>query len=803
MTRKFFIYLILLFCSLAANAKVRVYGYITDENKEPMAYVNISVLGATDGTITNEKGYYSIEISKGDTLEFSYLGYLTQIFELKQSQGTLQKNVRMEQNSEELSAVEVREFRRQTSSSESIDVSDIHLVTGPSGGIENLLTTFAGVNSNNELSTQYSVRGGSYDENMVYVNGIEIYRPLLIRSGQQEGLSFVNTDLVEGVSFSSGGFDAQYGDKMSSVLDIKYKKPASFEASGAVSLLGASAHVGASSKKFSQIYGIRYKTSRYLLGSLDVNGEYDPNFVDFQTYLSYTPTDKFELSFLGNFSQNSYRFIPEDRSTSFGTMDDAKSFTVYFDGKERDLFRTTFGALTANYKLDNVKLGLTASVFNTDERETYDISGEYWLSELLATGDEGESLGIGSYHEHARNSLNATVASIAHNGEWKKDNNKLSWGVSAQYEDITDKISEWEMRDSAGYSMPYNGENVNLYYNLKSDNQLSSCRVMGFVQDRYQYSFDKGTLTATAGVRISHWNFNDETIVSPRASVSYMPDWKANWNFRFATGLYYQAPFYKELRCTQTDENGNNIVYLNKDIKSQQTIHFILGSDYYFRVASRPFKLTMEAYYKLAPRLTPYQVDNVKVRYFSDLESKGYTVGFDAKLFGEMLPGSDSWIGFSLMQSREDVKGDKDAKGNEVGYISRPSEQRYSVTLFFQDYFPNNPKYKVHLKFIWADGLPFGPPNSERYEAIFRAPAYRRVDIGASRLLTKSQDKIMEKKAMKHIQNIWLTLEVFNLLNLKNTNSYYWVTDIYNHQYAVPNYLTGRQFNVKLAIDIK
>ncbi|MBR6311267.1 MAG: TonB-dependent receptor [Paludibacteraceae bacterium] len=803
MRMRIFIYVLLALLSFAANAKVRVYGYITDGNREPMAYVNVSVLHRPVGTVTNDKGYYDMEVEKGDTIEYSYVGYHTVSFVQKQSQGVLQKNVRMEMNAEELSAVEVREFRRQTSGSESIDVSDVRLMTGVSGGIENLLTTMAGVNSNNELSTQYSVRGGSYDENMVYVNGIEIYRPLLIRSGQQEGLSFVNTDLVESVSFSSGGFDAQYGDKMSSVLDIKYKKPAAFEASAAVSLLGASAHVGASSKKFSQIYGVRYKTSRYLLGSLDVNGEYDPNFIDFQTFLNYTPTERWELSFLGNFSQNSYRFTPEDRKTSFGTMSEAKSFTVYFDGRERDLFRTAFGALTADYKLDNMKLGLTASVFNTDERETYDISGEYWLSELLVTGDEGESLGIGRYHEHARNSLNATVAALSHHGEWRKENSRLSWGLTFQHEDITDKIGEWEKRDSAGYSMPHDPLQVRMFYNLKSDNALSSNRFMGFVQERYQYAFLKGTLTATAGVRFNYWDFNDELTVSPRASVSFIPEWKSDWNFRFATGLYYQAPFYKELRYEMPDEHGNNFVHLNRDIKSQQTVHFIFGTDYYFRVATRPFKLTMEAYYKLAPRLTPYQVDNVTVRYFSKEESKGYTMGFDAKLFGEMLPGSDSWIGFSLMRSREDVKGDVDANGNSVGYISRPSEQRYAVTLFFQDYFPNNPKYKVHLKFVWADGLPFGPPNSERYEAIFRAPAYRRVDIGASRLLTKSQDKFMEKKAMRHIQNIWLTLEVFNLLNLKNTNSYYWVSDVYGHQYAVPNYLTGRQFNVKLMIDIK
>jgi hypothetical protein len=690
-----------------------------------------------------------------------------------------------------------------------------------SGGIESLLITFTGVSSTNELSSQYNVRGGSFDENAVYVNGIEVYRPLLVRAGQQEGLSFINPDMVQNVGFSSGGFDAKYGDKMSSVLDIEYKKPTQFEATAAVSLLGASAYVGTSKKGFTQMHGIRYKTSQYLLGTLDTKAEYKPSFIDYQTYLTYQFRPKWELTFLGNFSQNSYQFNPVSRSTSFGTYNTGRNLSVFFEGGEADLFRTGFGALTLNFKpKDGLKLSLLASTFNTNESETYDILGEYVLSEvkldLKAEDKTGEALGIGKYHEHARNRLNATVSNISHLGEYDPKNHKLKWGVTLQNEIIRDKISEWEWRDSAGYSLPFNDRQVDLFYTLKSDTTMSSWRTMAFLQDTYKWSSDAGIFSITGGLRANYWTFNNELLVSPRFSMSFLPHWKHDFSFRFATGVYYQAPFYKEIRRTITDSVGNVNISLNSNIKAQRSVHFVLGGDHYFRLMGRPFKFTTEAYLKLADRVISYTVDNVRVRYSGENDAKAYTAGVDFKLFGELVPGADSWINLSLMDSKEDLLNDSyvqktfDTEGNVTstqtvspGWMPRSNEQKYVFSMLFQDYLPNNPKYKMHLKFIWSDGLPFGAPRSVQYRNYFRSPDYRRVDIGASRVLVSGTDKIMNKPWLKHVKSIWLNVEVFNLLNFSNVNSHYWVNDIYGQQYAVPNYLTMRQFNLKIMVDLK
>jgi hypothetical protein len=648
-----------------------------------------------------------------------------------------------------------------------------------------------------------------------------VYRPLLVRAGQQEGLSFINPDMVKNVAFSSGGFDSKYGDKMSSVLDINYKKPTEFEASTSVSLLGGSAYLGTANKRFTQMHGIRYKTSAYLLGTLDTKGEYTPEFLDYQTFLTYQLKPKLELTFLGNFSQNSYQFIPQTRETSFGTYNMGRNLTVYFEGQEKDLFRTSFGALTLNYKpVKDMKLSLLASAFNTNENETYDILGEYVLSEvkmdLNAENKKGESLGVGKYHEHARNRLNATVANIAHLGEFDKENHKMKWGLNLQAEIISDKISEWEWRDSAGYSLPFSDNQVNLFYNMKASNVLTTMRTTAFFQDTYKWKSEAGTFSFTGGLRANYWSFNKELLVSPRLSVSYLPHWKRDFSFRFATGVYYQAPFYKEIRDTLSDALGNVDINLNSNIKAQRTVHFVLGGDHYFRAWGRPFKFTSEAYLKLADRVISYSVDNVRIRYSGKNDAKAYTAGVDFKLFGELVPGTDSWINLSLMDSKEDIIGDSyinhtyDESGKILtsetvypGWVSRPSEQRYTFSMMFQDYLPNNPKYKLQLKFIWSDGLPFGPPRNPQFRAAFRSPSYRRVDIGASRVLVSGTDKVLDKPWLKHVKNIWLNLEVFNMLNFKNVNSYYWVTDIYGQQMSVPNYLTGRQLNLKIMVDLK
>lgn len=825
MKNKIFILLsiILFTIGVSAQQKVRVYGYVIDVNNRGIELANVFFQNTSVGTITNQNGYYELTMNVKDsaTLVYSMLGYQTIKHTIHPHQQVMQISVQLQALTKEISGVNIMGQRRQTSTLDFLDPGKFRVMPNAAGGIESLLITFAGVSSNNELSSQYNVRGGNFDENEVYVNGIEVYRPLLIRSGQQEGLSFINPDMVQNVAFSAGGFDAKYGDKMSSVLDIQYKKPAEFEATASVSLLGASAYVGTANSKFTQMHGFRYKTNAYLLGTLDTKAEYNPAFFDYQTYLTYQLNSKFDLTFLGNFSQNSYQFIPQTRETTFGTYTDGRKLTVYFEGQEQDLFRTSFGALTLNYKpLKGMKLSLLASSFYTNESETYDILGDYVLSDVKTDPDPtkqtGGSLGVGSYQQHARNMLNGYVSNIAHLGEYEIAGHKMKWGVSIQNELISDKISEWEMRDSAGYSLPYSDKQVNLYYNLKSDTTLSTWRSTAFYQDTYKWNTKAGSFSVTGGIRANYWTFNKELLVSPRFAVSYLPTWKRDFSFRFATGVYYQAPFYKEIRDTVTDALGNVKVQLNNHIKAERSLHFVLGGDYYFRAWGRPFKFTSEAYLKLADRVISYTLDNVQIVYSGKNDAKAYTAGMDFKLNGELVPGADSWINFSLMNSKQDILNDSyishtyDASGNVLtsktvypGWVSSPSEQRYTFSMLFQDYLPNNPKYKFQLKGIFNDGLPFGPPNNIEYRTAFRSPAYRRVDIGASRMLVNGTDKMITRSWLKHVKNIWLNVEVFNLLDFQNVNSYYWVTDISNHKLAVPNYLTGRQLNLKVMVDFK
>jgi len=816
-------FLLILVLGVNAQNKVRIYGYVIDTNNRGIDLANVYIENSKIGTSTNQNGYYdlSTEIKDSATLIYSMIGYQTIKYKICSKQKIIQISVILPIISKEIKDFDVVAQRRQTSTIDYIDPSKNRLMPNASGGIESLLITFSGVSQNNELSSQYTVRGGNYDENIVYVNGIEVYRPLLIRAGQQEGLSFINPDLVKSLGFSAGGFDAKFGDKMSSVLDIQYKKPTEFESSFSIGLLGASAYLGTSKKAFTQMHGFRYKTSEYLLGSLDTKGEYSPSFVDYQSYLTYQLSPKWELTFLGNFSQNSYQFVPVERETAFGTYQTARNLTIFYEGQEKDLFRTSFGALTLNYKpTKETKLSLLASAFNTNENETYDILGEYILSEVKLDVDPdqkiGATLGIGKYHEHARNRLKATVANIAHLGESKIDNQTLNWGLNLQYEHISDKINEWEWRDSSGYSLPFNDKRVDLYYNLKANTVLPSFRTTAFFQDCYKLNAEFGKFLFTGGIRANYWSFNKELLISPRVSVSFLPHWEKDFSFRFASGVYYQAPFYKEIRDTLSDATGNVSIVLNDKIKAQRSLHFLIGGDHYFRAWGRPFKFTTEAYLKLADRVISYSVDNVRIRYSGENDAKAYSAGVDFKLFGELVPGTDSWINFSLMDSKEDLLNDShiknvyDEEGNVSstekvypGWMPRPNEQRYVFSLMFQDYLPNNPKYKFHLKGILSDGLPFGAPRNPAYRAAFRASPYRRVDIGASRVLATGSDKMMNKKWLKNVKNIWFNIEVFNLLGFENVNSYYWVSDIYGQQLATPNYLTGRQFNFKIMVDFK
>jgi hypothetical protein len=613
--------------------------------------------------------------------------------------------------------------------------------------------------------------------------------------------------MTKNVAFSSGGFEAKYGDKMSSVLNIEYKKPEKFEASASLGLLGASVYVGTRGKKFTQMHGIRYKTSQYLLGTLDTKGEYKPSFVDYQTYLTYEFSPKCELTFLGNFSQNSYKFIPQTRETSFGTFNISQVFKVHFDGWEKDLFRTYFGALSLNYKPNaDLKLSFLTSAYHTNENETYDIASSYVLSEKkqeMGDDAEGEVLGIGQYFEHARNRLRATVANISHLGDYTVSDNKINWGVTAQFEKINDKINEWKWTDSVGYSLPYDTENFNLFYSLKSANELTSFRAMAYAQDTYKWENKVGRWTVIGGVRGNYWSVNNEFLFSPRALIALTPNWKnQNFSFRFATGMYYQSPFYKELRHVLQDVYGNYNVLLNKDLRAQRSLHAVLGGDYYFRAWGRPFKFTTEAYLKLADRVISYQLDNVNIRYSGINDAKAYTAGLDFKLFGQLVPGADTWINFSLMDSKEQIIGKTFIiNGKEQTWIPRPNSQRYVFSMLFQDYLPNNPKYRLHLRVVFSDGMPFSAPNNEQYRAAFRATSYRRVDIGASRIWERGKDKVLDAKWLSVVKKIQLNAEIFNLLDIDNVNSYYWITNIYSQQMAVPNFLTGRLFNVKLTVD--
>ena len=815
--------LLLLSVSMWAQTNVRIYGYVIDTNNRGVELANVRVENSAVGTTTNQNGYYELSLKATDsvTLVYSMVGYRTIRHTIQPHQSVLQISVQLPLASNQLTEVNVIGQRRQNSTLDALDPSKFRVIPNVSGGIESYLITFTGVSSSNELSSQYNVRGGNFDENAVYVNGIEVYRPLLIRAGQQEGLSFINPDMVEKVSFSAGGFDAKYGDKMSSVLDIQYKKPTEFEASASVSLLGASAYVGTSNKRFSQMHGVRYKTSSYLLGTLDTKAEYKPDFLDYQTYFTYNLSLKSEITFLGNFSQNSYQFVPQTRETKFGTYQTPRNLIIYFDGQEKDLFRTAFGALTYNYKpIKGMKLSLLGSLFSTNENETYDISGEYIINEAQLDADPakptGDPLGIGTYLQHARNRLKATVANLAHRGEYDVENHKMRWGVNIQNEIISDKISEWEMRDSVGYSLPHSDENVNVFYNLKASNKLSTWRSTAFYQDTYKWNSDAGSFSVTGGLRANYWTFNNELLVSPRIAFSYLPRWKSDYSFRFATGVYYQTPFYKEIRDTLTDALGNVNIRLNNRIKAQRSLHFVLGGDHYFRAWGRPFKFTAEAYLKLIDRLISYSVDNVQIVYSGKNDAKAYSTGMDFKLYGELVPGADSWINLSLMNAKQDIIDDSyvshsyDADGKILtsktvypGWVASPGEQRYAFSMLFQDYLPNNPKYKMQLKLVWSDGLPFGPAKSVQFRSAFRTPPYRRVDIGASRVLINGVDKTMNKSWLKHVKNIWLNVEVFNLLDIKNVNSYYWITDVHNQQLAVPNYLTGRQLNLKIMVDLK
>lgn len=797
MMKKIAFVLLLTVCTLlpAVAQNVKISGKILDQEDKPIEFGTVRIAGTAVGTNTNLDGAYTLSIAPRDTLELIYtaIGYRTVKRTLIDAKGELTINVKMLPEDHMLDEVQVQGYRPNSQGMQHVDVDNLRVSPDVSGGsVESVIGTMAGVVQNNEMSSQYQVRGGSFDENSVYINGIELYRPQLISNGQQEGLSVINPDMVGAINFSTGGFSARYSDKMSSVLDITYREPQAFEGAVSASLMGGSIMIGQNSGKFSQMHGARLKKNNSLLSSLDSKGEYDPTFFDYQLNMTYKPSEKISVNLLGNINLNHYNFKPHDRETSFGIADDVKKFKVYFDGEEKDRFETYLGALSVTWRPSQAfTLQTGGGAFLTNELVSYDISGEYWLDQAGTSGNGGVGgeQGVGKYMEHSRNRLRASVLQFWTNARTQIGRQNLSIGLQYQHETFRDRSREWEWRDSAGYSLPTAPPGVHLLYNLSSRQDVVTNRIAFFAQDTYYLNTDAAFLTFNAGVRVSYWDFNKETLISPRFNFSLNPAAHDRWTFRAAFGWYYQSPFFKEYRQAVQDDLGNGSVVLNRDIKSPRSIQVILGTDYTFRALDRPFKLTAEAYYKNIARMISYEYDNLKVNYSGANDSKGYIMGLDLRFFGQFVEGSDSWVSFSLMKTQQDLAGKK---------MPMPSDHRYSVALFFTDYFPKFPKLKFALRGIFSDGLTMVPPRQTRDKVWFRAPAYKRVDIGLSYQIVGSPKG--EELRRGWLKDLTIGLDLFNLFDISNVSSYYWITDVNNIQYAVPNYLTRRQLNVRLSM---
>ena len=802
MKQKLFIMTICLIATLKMMAQeFTLQGRVTDDDNNPVELATVSVASQGKVAFTSLRGEFSMHLHSADSVavKFSMIGYKTKVRVLRRPRGKQTLQVILHADATMLSDVNVTGEKIQSDQTQEIKIKDIKMTPSANGnGVEGIIQQQAGVSTHSELSSQYNVRGGAFDENSVYINNVEVYRPFLVRSGQQEGLSVINPYMVDKIGFSTGGYGAKYGDKMSSALDITYKtlkakgKKPVVEGSVAASLLGADTYIGIGTRKLSWLNSVRYKTTSYLLGSLETKGEYKPQYLDYQTYLSYQPNKRWKIDFIGYISDNHYNFEPSDRETSFGTMENVKSFRVYFDGQEKDRFLTYFGTLgITRHITPNTSLSLLGSAFYTKEQEKYDIQGQYWLDQT----ETSENLGVGTYFEHARNYLTARVMSAKLMLRHKVKKHNTEAAVTLKREHIEENSIEYEMRDSAGYSVPHTGKDLYMIYSMKARNELNANRMEAYIQDTYRFS--GGTADSTGngqthytlnyGVRMSHWNFNRETILSPRVSLAIIPANHENTTFRLAAGLYYQAPFFKELRDTTT-VNGVTVASLNEKIKSQRSIHFIAGYDYRFRMNNQRFRFSAEAYYKALANLVPYSVSNVKVVYYGQNECSGHAAGLDFKLYGEFVPGTDSWLSLSLMDTRMKLGGKS---------IPLPTDQRYAVNLFFTDYFPGSRKWRMSLKLAFADGLPFAAPHKELETNSFRATAYRRADIGMSYQLLDNSRR--EKKTF--LKNVTLGVDCLNLFGIDNVNSYYWVTDVTNQQYAVPNYLTGRQLNARVLLE--
>lgn len=808
--------LLINFClSASAQEKIQISGVVTDENKNPVGFVSIIKKGTTYGATTDEKGRFTFDMTveeneKNIEIDFFHISFKPYIYILKEI-NSKKINLQITLLGETVNIPEalIKDEREKLKATEQVlDIKELNYFPTASSGIEGLLKTLPGVMSNNELSSQYAVRGGNFDENLVYVNDFEIYRPFIIRSGQQEGLSFINPDMVQKVKFSAGGFEAKYGDKMSSVLSIQYKRPEEWKGSFTASILGFNTHIeGASkNKKLSFISGFRYRSNAYLLGSLDTRGIYNPRFLDFQTSLSYKVNDKLEIEGIFNHANNNYQFVPQERVTTTGTINQVLRFSVFFDGNQRDFFNNTMGGISINHQ-PNQKLGFKwmASAFKMNEAENFNIIGEYRLDEIETDfgseefGEVKATLGVGTFHNWGRNQLEAIVYNFAHRGKSVlSDRHLLQWGTTVQSEIIDDRLSEWQRIDSAGFSLPYSGNDVNVFRTIKSTANLNSWRIHGFIQDEWDLSTDSVMMILTGGVRYNYWSLNKEFFVNPRFQFSVKPNTKRDVVFRMAAGMYWQPPFYRELR----DSLGT----VNTHVKAQRSIHAVLGNDIYFKIKEGNFKFTSELYYKYLDRLNPYEIDDVRIRYYGDNLAKGYAAGLDFRLSGEFVRKTESWVSLSFMHTQEDLYDDFyiNQQGDRVEprYIPRPTDQRFSLGLFFSDYIPKSDRFKVHLNFLFGSRLPFGPPQFNRYNDTLRIPPYRRVDIGFSAILLDNEEKVLKnpKSFFRHFDKIWLSAEIFNLLGISNTLSYVWVKDVRNNSWPLPNFLTDRRFNIKLHV---
>ncbi len=787
--------------TVVAQDQAYVSGLITDENAEPLSGAVITDIIGGKSYYTNPKGFFQLTIipDREIVLVCTFLGYRNDTIRLTMKPGESRVlSLRMIPVPEILGEVVVRSQHDRAESLRQIDIRSIDHIPLPAGSVESLLTTL-GASSRNEMSSQYSVRGGNFDENLIYVNDIEIYRPLTVKAGQQEGLSFLNSDMISTIQFAAGGFDARYGDKMSSVLDIKYKRPDTFAGSASAGFLGGTAHLeGASANhRFTHITGARYKVNQYLLKTMQTKGEYKPRFFDLQTFLTYDLTDKLELGFLGNISRNVYQVIPQSRETAFGTYQQALNFTVFYEGQEVDRFTTYLSALTLQFKpTGNLSLKLIGSGFVTSEDITYDILGQYRIDLLDNTvgsetaGDSILNLGIGGNLTHARNYTDARIMNLTHKGSYQSGSQNLSWGIALQSERLDHKLREWEMVDSAGYSVPFSDHELELNYSAKAHNTLNSTRLTGYVNHISSHPVGSSQLFINAGVRMHYWNLNRQLIFSPRAGVTLEPPWESRITFHASLGWYHQPPFFKEM----IDPQGN--LYTN--VKAQRSIHYVLGSTYNFSMWKRPFRLSAELYYKQLDHLIPYVIDDVDIQYLPRYRAKGYATGIEFKLNGEFVREAESWATLSFMQTREDRYYDA------YSYYPRQTDQLVNFGVFFQDYFPSNPSYRVYTVIYYGSRLPYSSPDIENPAENYYLKAYRRIDIGLSKsfIIDKNGKRVIRDN---FIRDAWISLEVFNLFGFNNQASYQWVRTVSNQEglpnmFAVPNYLTGRLFNLRLTI---